>query len=269
MKKILNDLKNKVLDLKEKNMGIVILGVLVLIFLVFTAIYLFGARNISKIEEKQLKDNSKELVNYLEDITLTKGKNIDRYIIFALDYSYNVNSKNSLTVSEIYEFISEKFTLKTSEEEIKNIGITEAMLARNIVYDPQSNSYVLSLIGTNAQKLSETPITYYKLEKISKLNKKKYVVSYRTYTIKNPYDILNYYLDKNNKTEGISDENGNMTYDLVDITPFRNYLIGSSKLGALKNAINEKDLSKFAKKGKKVKVTYIVKDNNILIDKIK
>ena len=269
MKNILNNLKNKLKEIQNKNVGIVILGILILIFLVFTAIYLFGARNISKIEEKELRDNSKDLVNYLEDITLSKSKDIDKYIIFALDYSYDVNSKNSLTVSEIYQFISEKFTIKTSEEDIKNIGITEAMLEKNIVYDPQTDSYILSVLGNNAQKIAETPITYYKLEKISKLNKKKYVVTYRTYTVENPYDILNYYLEKNNESIGSNGEDGNITYDIVDITPIRNYLMGNSKLGTLKGAINDKDISKFAKKGKKVKVTYIVKDNNILIDKIK
>lgn len=269
LKNIIDKVKNKLKEIKSKNIGIVILGILVLIFLVFTFVYLFGTRNISSIEEKELKDNSKELVNYLEDITLSESKDIDKYIIFALDYSYNVNSKNSLTVSELYEFITSKFTIKTSEEQIKNIGITPIMLEKNIVYDPQTSSYILNVLGQNASKIAETKVTYYKQEKISKINKRKYVVTYRTYTIENPYDILNYYLEKNNKAEGKEDEEGNMSYDLVDITPIRNYLMGNAKLGTLKNSIIDEDISNYAKKGKKIKVTYIVKDNNILIDKIK
>ena len=115
--------------------------------------------------------------------------------------------------------------------------------------------------------IAETPVTYYKLEKITKINKKKYKATYREYTIENPYNMLNYYLEKNSKVEGV-EKDGQYVYDLKDITPIRNYLSGSSKIGSFKKSIDE-DVAKYSKKGKKLKVTYIVKNDKILIDKIK
>lgn len=263
MKKILDNLK-KILT---KNIGITILVVLVLIFAIFTFAYLFNARNVSSIEEKEIKNNSSELVNYLEDITLSKSKEIDKYILFALDYSYNVNGKDSMTVSELNDFFKKHFTKKFTEETIKNIGITPLLLEKNVTFDVTSNAYKLNNIRRDNATIAETPITYYKLEGITKINKKKYRATYRTYTIKNPYDILNYYLDKNSKTEGV-EKDGVYTYDLKDVTPIKNYLSGSGKISSLKKAIDD-DVAKYAKKGKKVKITYVIKNDKVLIDKIK
>ena len=41
----------------------------------------------------------------IEEITLSESKDIDRYIIFALKYSYNNNSKKYLTLDELYKFL--------------------------------------------------------------------------------------------------------------------------------------------------------------------
>ena len=262
MKKYIDKIKQFIIN----NKGISIIGILALVFLIFTFTYLFNSRNISSIEEKELKNSSREFVNYIEDITLSKSKDIDKYILYALDYSYNVKGKDSLTVSEIYEFYKENFTLKISEDSIKNIGITPMLVERNITYDTTSESYKLNNIE-NASVIAETPITYYKIESISKINRKKYSITYRKYTIKNPYDILNYYIEKNTNAEG-KENDGIYTYDLKDLNPIRNYLSGTGKIGSLKNSIDE-DVSKFGKKGNKLKITYVMKDDKLLIDKIK
>lgn len=263
MKQKINDFIKKIKAMESRSIGIVILGILVLIFLVFTSIYLLGTRNVSNIEKQEIQANSKDLINYIEDITNTESKDIDRYIIFALDYSYNINSINTLTIDQIYEFLHDKFTLKIKKDDLEHIGVTPVMLNYDIIYDSTKKAYTMNVIKKNANVIMETPIIYYKLDKISKINKRKYVAVYRQYTIENPYDILNYYLEKN------------MTYDsdkqdkIVDVTPIRNYLMGNAKVSSVKNIINDQDISKYGKKGKKIKVTYIYKDNNIIIDKIK
>ena len=94
-------------------------------------------------------------------------------------------------------------------------------------------------------------------------------MTYREYIIENPFDMLNYYLDKNMAAEGVEKENGDVVYDLVDITPIRNYLMGNGKIGDVKNSIMDEDIKEYAKKGKKIKITYTVKDDKLLIDKIK
>ncbi len=263
MKQKINELINKIKTMESRSIGIVILGILVLIFLVFTSIYLLGTKNVSNIEKQEIKTNSKDLINYIEDITNTESKDIDRYIIFALDYSYNINSINTLTIDQIYDFLKEKFTLKIKKEELEHIGVTPVMLNRDITYDSTKEAYTMNIVKKNANVIMTTPIIYYKLDKISKVNKRKYVATYRQYTVENPYDILNYYLEKN-MTIGDKEQD-----ELVDVTPIRNYLMGNAKVSSVKNIINDKDISEYGKKGKKIKVTYIYKDNNIIIDKIK
>ena len=69
-------MKNKIQGIKnmitkkniENNIGIIGLGVIVLIFIVFTAIYLIGTKNISGIEKKELMRVSDELIPYIEDL---------------------------------------------------------------------------------------------------------------------------------------------------------------------------------------------------------
>lgn len=253
----------------NKNLGVVMIGILIIIFLSFTLIYLIGTRNISALEKRELKEKSKNLINYIEDIVLSDSDKIDKYIIYALDYSYNVNSKSELTSKEIYNFIIENFTLKISEEEIKNTGVSPLMLEKNITYNSITDSYKLNATSKDAETISKTPIIYYKLEKIRKINKKKFVMIYRQYTIENPYDMLNYYLEKNMNNEGKENENGDMVYDLHDITPIRNYLMGNGKIADIKSSVIDDDIGKYSKKGKKLKITFKVNDDKIFISKIK
>ena len=263
MKKLLEKIK----EVLKRNTGISVIVALSLIFVIFTFAYLFNSRNVSSIEEKEIKNSSSELMYYIDDITLSNSKEIDKYILFALDYTYNTSGKSSMTISELDEFFKEHFTKKISEDSIKNIGITPLLLERNVTYEVTEEAYKLNDTMKDNATIAETPVTYYKLEKITKINKKKYKATYREYTIENPYNMLNYYLEKNSKVEGV-EKDGQYVYDLKDITPIRNYLSGSSKIGSFKKSIDE-DVAKYSKKGKKLKVTYIVKNDKILIDKIK
>lgn len=280
IKNIFKAIKNKTKNIfssikkfisKQENTGIMILGILILIFLVFTAVYLIGTRNISSIEEKTLREKSDDLMLYIEDITLSESNDIDKYIIYALDYSYNKNNKNNLNCDEITTFIKENFTVDTDAEKIRNMGVSPLMLAKNITYEPTTDSYKMNITKKSPQTIKDEPIIYYKLEKISKKNKKKYVVTYKKYIIRDPYQMLNYYMDINNNTEGKEDGKGNMTYDLVDTTPIVNYLTGAGKLANIKSLIKSNNISSYAQEDKKgeIKVTYIIKNDKLLIDKYK
>lgn len=270
MKKFKSNLKkifDKILKYCKNNQGVSVLIVLASIILIFTFAYLFNARNISSIEEDFIVSSSKGLVNYLEDIVQNKSKKVDKYILFSLDYSYNVNNKKQMTVDEIYDFLTGHFTMKVSKDEIKNIGITPLLAGKNITYDVTTDSYKYNPVRVDNTTIAETPITYYKLESISKISKTKYVATYTTYTITNPYDAYNYYMNKNQQNEG-KEVDGQMVYDSKDLIPLRNYLSGSGSINSFKNSIDS-DVSKFAKKGKKVKITYVNKDSKLLISKIR
>ena len=264
----MKDFIKKIINFMKHNVGVSIIVILVFIFLIFTLCYLLFANNISVIEENKIKNGTSDLVNYFDDLVDTKSNKIDKYILFTLDYYDGMYSKKELTVTEIYEFIKKHFTIKISEDDIKNIGITELLVENNVVYDFNKNSYKLNSVKVNTSSLAQTSIKYYKLEKISKVNKKKYKATYRIYTITNPFDMLNYYMDKNNKTEGVL-EGDSYVYDLKDLEPIKNYLSGSGSLLDLKRCIEDEDISNYAKKGGTIKITYVIEDDNVLIDKIK
>ena len=281
MKKILDKIKNFMKSLfvdkifnKEwlkNNIGIVIIGILVFIFLAAILVYFLGTRSISKLEENKLKEKSRELINYIDDISLNKSKDIDKYIIYTLDYSYNVNSKRELTCDEISDFINDNFSKKIDSEDVKNMGVSPLMLEKNITYDNVKNSYKLNDVKKSADAIAKEKIVYYKLKKIRKSNKKKYTITYVKYVIEDPYKMLDYYIEKNRVAEGKENEDGTTSYDLMDITIFRNYLMGSAKVGDIKKILSEheEDLDKFAKKDGKLKVTFVYDGDNLLINKIK
>ncbi len=256
----------------KNNIGVVVISGIVFIILVGIIVYLLIARSVSKIEENKIKQKSEELVNYIEDISLSKSKEIDKYIIFALDYSYNVNSKDKMTCNEISSFLSENFSKKISTEDIKNIGVTPNMLERNITYNNTDDSYKLNNPNKDAKTIAETEIVYYKLEKIRKFNKKKYVVTYRKYIIEDPYKMLNYYLESNLDNPDNDKKKKEKDKEIIDPTIIRNYLMGSGKISDIKHFIkdHESDLKKYAKKKGTLKITYLAKDNDsLVIDKIK
>lgn len=246
---------------KNNNAGIIALIAIVLVFIIITIIYLLGTGNVSSIEKKEIREKSDNLILYIEDIANNKSKELDKYIIFALNYSYNINGKAELTSKEIEKFLNDNFSKKYKEKDILETGVTPLMLEYNITFNNVRNSYTLN-VNRNATSISETPIVYYKMDKIRKNSRKKYTVTYREYIIENPYEILNFYIEKNKDLD---------EKDIIDITFLKEYLIGNGKLNDVKKLIknNEKDLKEYAKKGKKIKISYEVKKDELYITKIK
>ena len=260
MKKIYNNFITYVK--KKENYGKVLLGVLILIFLVFTAIYILGTRNVSNIEAKKIDKESTKYINFIDDITESKSKDLDKYIIFALDYSMNNDSKSSLTSKEITKFLKKNLNMDVKREKIISVGITDEMRLKNITYDTSKDIYTLNLSDKTGKDIKDTKIIYYKANKIRKINRSTYLIKYDKYYINNPYDMLNYYIDKN----ALASED-----EFIDTTPIKNYLLGSSNVDSIKAIIknNEADLKKYAKKKGSVKITFKTKGNKLVIDRIK
>lgn len=241
----------------KNNIGIVLISIIVLVIIIGIIVYFSIIRNVSKIEVNKINEHTEEVINYIEDITLNKGNDLDKYILLALDYSYQVNNKNKLSNDEISEFLNNYFNKKITSEDIKNVGITSLLLEHNITYSEGNSEYILNVIPVTPKVIASNKIVYYKQDKIRKNNKKKYTVTYTKYVIEDPYKFLNYYLD--NKPD-------------VDYLPIRNYLTGTANISVVKYFIkeHEEDLKNYAKKDGKIKITYITKDGDkLLIDKIK
>ena len=73
------------------------------------------------------------------------------------------------------------------------------------------------------------------------------------YKVSNPYEILNYYMDKND-------------YDTKNIS---DYLSGDKNIKVMKEALDLEALRNIQNEGTKIKATFIVKDNKLLLDSIR
>ena len=268
LKKVTSKIKEFMLHITDKeylreNIRIVILGILALIFLVTIIVYLIISKNISKIEEEKINKETREYANYIEDIVDIKSKELDKYIIYTLDYYSNVKGINELNSAEISEFINKTLHKKVTEEEILSFGVNPTMQQRNITFDASSNKYVLNKENLDRQSIAKKEVIYYRQKKIRKINKNKYKITYEKYIIKDPYAILDYFLEKNRQDEGQKQKDGSMQYDIVDISEMKEYLI-SGKISHLKHFLNQNDeeMKKFVKKSGKIRITYVINDNN-------
>ena len=250
-------MKNKI-NLDNHKFGIIVLGIISFIVLATIIIYMFNFRKLSSLEKKALNEKNNDIVNYLNYLDVD-SKGIDKYIVFALQYSRS-NNKNKLSSTEIAEFISKYFNVEISNQDVKNVGITPYMLDNNIVYESGNDLYTIVSSNQNAQTISTQEISYYKLDKMTKINRKKYKITYKKYIISNPYEVLNYYMDLNTKSS---------EKDIIDLSSVKNYLVGTGSLASFKKVINEEDIKNFAKYDKKISIVFVVKDGDFLIDKIK
>lgn len=240
----------------RKQLGIISLMGVGIVALVIIIIFMIMSKNISQIEKNTIMDKSKTYSYYLEYVE-DKKKGTDDYIIYALKYSTINDHKSGLSSAELSNLISEIFNKKIDEDTIRKNGVSEKMLKENIMYSPADDMYDLITPKADPKVIAETPVSYYKFKKLSRINSKKYSIVYQKYVIEDPYKVLNYYLDLNNQTD--------MMYDIV---PYKNYLVGSDSIVRFKESIKAEDVDKYAKKDKKYKVTYIVDGDKVLIDKV-
>ena len=240
----------------RKQLGIISLIGVGIVSLVIIVVFLVLSRNISQIERNTIMDKSKVYSYYLE-YAENKKKGTDDYIIFALKYSTINNHKSGLTSAELSNLISEIFNVNIDEDTIRKNGVSEKMVNENIMYSPSDDMYDYITPKLDPKTIAETQVSYYQFKKLTRINSKKYSVVYQKYIIEDPYKVLNYYLDKNNQSDRI-----------YDIAPYRNYLVGSDSIVRFKESIIPEDISNYAKKDKKYKVTYVVKDDKVLIDKV-
>ena len=135
------------------------------------------------------------------------------------------------------------------------------MLEERITFNPTENTYEKSTDKKTYADIAGEKIEKYREEKIKKKSNNKFVITYKKYVVKDPYKILNYYTDMNNKNEKKVTK-----YNTEEIDK---YLKGEESKKTIKKYITEKNIGKIGKEEGKVKITYIIRDGNILIDKIK
>lgn len=241
--------------IKKINNKKIIFDIVILLVLVIL-IFVFFRNNITSLEKIKLEEKSSEISDYFEEIVDNEGK--DKYLNFAIEYLYNSKDKEEFTINEILEVINSNFDLSYTDKDILDIGMTNNMLNRNIVYDTALNGYKYSNDITISD-IANKKVSYFKIKKINKVNEKKFKIIYDRYVIENPYEVLNYY------------NNYNIEHpeEKIDTTVIVEYLKGTEKIGKFKEKVRNEDKTNFGKKDGKIEVTYIIKNNKLLVEKIK
>ena len=234
----------------KKSIMIVAGALLACVIAIVVGLSLERAGKISELEKIKLTEVSDDVTAYLEYIE--DAGNIDDYIIYALEYNYNVNDSTELSTKDMVKLLSEIFTKKITEEDIAKVGITPKMVDKNITV--AEDVYKLNVLDVSYAEIASREVAKYNVKEIVKTGTDKYTVKYDKYVVENPYEVLNYYNDKGE------------TEKAEEITK---YLKGEAKVTTIKKYITEKNQSKVGKKDKTVTVKYVVKDKKVLIDNIK
>lgn len=262
MKKIFSNIKQFIKKISNKeyikeHINYVVLGILIFVFLVSTLVYFLVTRSVSDIEKNKIINETTPYVNYINEIQNRDSDLNDKYIMFALKYHYYEKRENSLTSTEIKDFINNVFDKDLKVEDIKSVGITPYMVDNKVVYDSSKDSYTINIDDVNIRELEDIPIVFYKRNDIKKTTKSKYTVTYTKYVIEKPLELFNDILEYNATKEN--------TEDLVDISNLKEYLQTGNynKIMTFLNDTNY-DLSKSIKNSGTVKIVYTLSDNDKL-----
>jgi len=250
MKKKLKKILNFIQSIDK---GILLIGLAIIVALIVIIVIVSNASKLSESDKKVVTDASDRYMNYISFVEESTHDDNGKYINYAIIYINNEEEKNNISITEVINVLDKVFDIQLTEEEITKIGITEDMFNNGVVYEPTVKEFSINNTKTN-QDIQATELKKYIINKISKKSKNKFVVTYDKYVIKNPYAILNYYHD----------------FDVsFDTDPMKKYLQGKASLKTMLNYVNETNASKVGEKSGRLKVTYIFKDGNLVIDSVK
>lgn len=239
MEKIKNILKQKY---------ILIYLSLLFLLIIFIIIMIINSKKVTDLEKAKIIEMSSQVENYLDEIIDTGDEG--KYVNFAIEYLYNNTDKKEYSIEEIIDVINKYFDISYTEDKLLEIGISEKMLNKGIVYNSGNKTFKYNYSKTG-NDIADTPLVKYSVNKIKKINSSKFIVVYDKYVVEKPYEVLNYY-----------NNNEDIKYDTGLI---KSYLKGEGKIKDIKNAIDKDNIKTVGKIDGSKKVTYNIKKDKLLI----
>lgn len=242
---------------------IIIIGaVLLAAILIIVGIFLLNnARKskLSSLEETFVKDAGKTPKLYFDKLDIDDGNGIEEYICFAVYYNFLENNQNKTTVSDVDTIIKKYFSKRIELDKIKENMLSPALFNNNINYDMETETFTLDQPKYSQMDIANITIPVYLYEKATS-KKDEFIVTYKKYNINNPYDVLNYFDQRNSEIQrNSSDEN------LVDTKDILEYLQGKGNVNSIKSKVDSNMIEKVGTYEKSIKVTYVIENDNILI----
>ena len=227
------------------------------------AFIIISNHHLSDVELAFIRSASDDTMMYIEQIVDSDGDENDRYIAYALTYAQNERDVTELTADEIQNIVQDRFNVEITSDEINDVGITAYLFDKQISHRPEEKVYTLNAENLSQSQIAKIPITKYVIKHIGKAGG-NYFVEYEKYVVDNPYSILDYY---QKQTESLPDEE-RAANPFPEASGVYKYLVAEGKIKDIKTAINKDNIESIGRIDGSLKVTYIVKNDKLLVDKI-
>lgn len=211
----------------------------------------------------EIRKTSDDTMAYIDQINDLNNTETDHYILYALTYAYNEKDINELSSVEIKKIAESHFNIELKEEDINNTGVTLYLLENQVSHNPEESKYTLNTENLTQSQIAKIPIVKYVVKNVSKSGG-NYYVEYEKYIVDNPYAVLDYY---HKLTESMSDEE-RAANSSAESDGIYKYLTAQGKIKDIKAAINSDNIADIGRIEGGAKVTYIVKNDKLLVDKI-
>ena len=218
-------------------------------------------RELNSLERIAIAPFIEDVTSHLEEIdfvadgedstkeTPLSEISLDRYIAYALEYSYDKDETTELSVKEIKKLIAKLFDVSLDTEKLNEVGITPLLLDKHVDHEPVGKKYSIRKTGFTKQEIAGTSLAKY-IQTDIHAEQDDYVVTFDKYTIKNPHDAITH------------SENG-------DYSGVNDYLEGKGHSSAIKKLVTAENAASVGPVEKQTTIHIIVKDDKLIVKSIK
>ena len=254
--------------MNTRKTGVIIIIASLVAIIIAGASMFMSLNSLSSLEAAKLLEVSNDISPTLEEIE-DCDRGADCYTMYAIEYLYTKDSQTDFKLDDIKNVLSTRFAKEFKDEELITLGGSMYATDRGITTGAGDVLYHLDRSKVTQAYIASKPIVKY-VEKESKKQFNKYVVIYDKLVVKDPYKVLNYYVDTavTPSNLGVISEKIKAEKTDYDTSGIYAYLTGGGKVGPVKEAINEKNIDEIGERAGEVKVTYVVHGDKLLVEKI-
>lgn len=254
--------------MNTRKTGVIIIIASLVAIIIAGASMFMSLNSLSSLEAAKLLEVSNDISPNLEEIEEC-DRGADCYTMYAIEYLYAKDGKTDFKLDDIKNVLSTRFAKEFKDEELITLGGSMYATDRGITTGAGDVLYHLDRSKVTQAYIASKPIVIY-VEKESKKQFNKYVVIYDKLVVKDPYKVLNYYVDTavTPSNLGVISEKIKAEKTDYDTSGIYAYLTGGGKVGPVKEAINEKNIDEIGERAGEVKVTYVVHGDKLLVENI-
>ena len=254
--------------MNTRKTGVIIIIASLVAIIIAGASMFMSLNSLSSLEAAKLLEVSNDISPTLEEIE-DCDRGADCYTMYAIEYLYAKDGQTDFKLDDIKNVLSTRFAKEFKDEELITLGGSMYATDRGITTGAGDVLYHLDRSKVTQAYIASKPIIKY-VEKESKKQFNKYVVIYDKLVVKDPYKVLNYYVDTavTPSNLGVISEKIKAEKTDYDTSGIYAYLTGGGKVGPVKEAINEKNIDEIGERAGEVKVTYVVHGDKLLVENI-